>query len=351
MKHHYLTGFSIEPQLSPLAYLISVAAFHQSSVYLLPVADGQDLPSKTRDITLVLTRFKPDNLAHVIHDDILPVYASLARVTGHMTIPYDVRIGFADDYGVMAYDSLYQKLTSHDLAYNISMRDSCFEELIVGFDKSTFWYQYGFSIPQGPVPHDSSMISRYIRSFTAEDQAPANGSHIVILSRTETRLILNEAQLSISLAKKFSKTVKLVSLELYSLEEIASMMSAACLVVGMHGALMSSMIWMPPDSCVLELFPYAVNPDHYTPYKTLANILGIRYMSWQNRDLTQTVGHADWPCDVGGLGHLSDSQRQNILSQSEVPRHVCCDDPSWLYHIYQDTYADIHDIMNILHQG
>ena len=38
----------------------------------------------------------------------------------------------------------------------------------------------------------------------------------------------------------------------------------------------------------------------------------------------------------------------SILFQTVVPRHLCCEDPSWLYHIYQDTVVDIPQVLDAL---
>ena len=37
-----------------------------------------------------------------------------------------------------------------------------------------------------------------------------------------------------------------------------------------------------------------------------------------------------------------------IFSQTEVPSHLCCEDPSWLYHIFQDTHVHIAQVLALL---
>ena len=43
----------------------------------------------------------------------------------------------------------------------------------------------------------------------------------------------------------------------------------------------------------------------------------------------------------GGLGHLSEEARTNITEARFVPKHLCCEDPAWLYRIYSDTIVDV----------
>ena len=36
------------------------------------------------------------------------------------------------------------------------------------------------------------------------------------------------------------------------------------------------------------------------------------------------------------------------MNTEEVPQHLCCSDPYWLYRIYQDTIVDIQSLMSVL---
>ena len=344
---HELTATTLP--FGPIAYLIATDDFPQSAVYKQTFGNHNLTTANfTKPTSYMLTRFKPDNLMHVIHDDILPLLAVLDKLYGAHTGPLPVRLVFADDYGVMPYDELYQNISTFPLLYS---SDGCYEKLIFGSDRSTLWYQYGFRQPQGPVPHSKRSIATEITKFKGIFFNQSSASELItILSRKETRVILNEDVLSIRLAKKFSSRVKSIDLETHSLSEIIDVISRSSVVISMHGALLSSIIFMPANSTVLELYPYAVNPDNYTPYKTLASILDINYISWVNRHEDMTVGHADYPPHLGGLLHLSADKQEEIINQTQVPPHLCCEDESWLYHIYQDTIVNVEEILSLLEQ-
>jgi hypothetical protein len=36
------------------------------------------------------------------------------------------------------------------------------------------------------------------------------------------------------------------------------------------------------------------------------------------------------------------------IFQMEVPSHLCCEDPSWLYHIFQDTYVSVSAVLDLI---
>ena len=296
--------------------------------------------------SFLIHRFKPDNIMHVLHDDILPAYAVLKNMFPSIPAPFPVRLVFADGYGVMPHDDLYAELVQYGLVYNSNKL--CFQNLIVGFDKPTLWYQYGFRVPQGPVPHNRTFINEIISGYVKDRVNHSSKSQITLFSRTDNRLILNEGELMVRLAREFSKSVKTVDLESHSLAEVIDAVSRSSVVVGMHGAMLATMIWMPRGGTVLELFPYAINPSHYSPYRTLANIRNLRYLSWANTIRSNTVGHADYPKEYGGLGHLPSVEQSRIMSETEVKPHLCCEDPSWLYHIYQDTVVDVEAVIQLL---
>ena len=53
------------------------------------------------------------------------------------------------------------------------------------------------------------------------------------------------------------------------------------LLLGMHGALMSVSMFLPQGALVVELFPYAVPPTGYTPYRYVSPVCGQMYAQCQ----------------------------------------------------------------------
>jgi protein O-mannose beta-1,4-N-acetylglucosaminyltransferase len=53
----------------------------------------------------------------------------------------------------------------------------------------------------------------------------------------------------------------------------------------------------------------------------------------------------------GGIAHLTEQEQQIIRSNTGIPKHTCCDNPYWLYRIYQDTLVNVDEIITLLHQA
>eukprot|EP01136_Pigoraptor_vietnamica_P038589 Opistho-1_new@108132 len=48
---------------------------------------------------------------------------------------------------------------------------------------------------------------------------------------------------------------------------------------------------------------------------------------------------------MGGIMNLPKDAQEKIRASNTVPPHMCCTDPTWLFRIYQDTYADVPAIV------
>ena len=316
---------------------------------------------------LIFKRFLPDNVLHIFHDDLLPMFHTLQSLTGktmaNSNTTFDIQLVFMDDYSIGPYSELYSFLTFLRPVSKQELlppqKPACFVDATMGISKETTWYDYGFHQPQRPKP-ESAVTAAHIRQFcnymksrfniAIPVQVKSNNPKLIVFSRRNNRLILNENDLIMKLSQKLGVKVIVVSIEIMSISAIIEEVSSASIAVGMHGSIMSFLMFLPPGSLVVELFPYAISPNNYTPYKTLAELPGMNfvYRSWQNKDLNKTVTHPERPWQEGGINHLPLSMQKKIKESSEVSPHVCCRDPEFMYRIYQDTAVDIDSVVEMV---
>ena len=107
----------------------------------------------TSQPTLAFNRFNADNLMHVFHDDLLPVFSTLQMINGSSAAdlrPFDVQLLFMEGWQPGPYSDLYQQFTMHELLYKSDLTNTntvtCFKDAYVGLKKDTTWYQYGFKV-------------------------------------------------------------------------------------------------------------------------------------------------------------------------------------------------------------
>lgn len=228
----------------------------------------------------------------------------------------------------------------------------------------------GFFSPQGPIdPPDSVVDTRgaMLRQVTQAilkrragenrpglDTGVAHHTHIVLFSRTRNRLVLNEREVIAGLVKAFGgathANVTVLRMETHTFDEQVSVLQHASIAVGMHGSALIMAAFLPPGALLVELFPFGVPAHRYTPYKTMAALPGmyIDYIAWSNVNESASISHPTRDAATGGLGHLLQREQDRIMSTKEVPPHLCCTDPSWLYRIYQDTHVDVIELVAMI---
>lgn len=362
-----------ENRYDPALLDLSSVKDHNTQYFNFMDADAVKMQSLVTDAmvieqtSLIFRRFHPDNLMHVLHDDVLPLFYTISTLpfaessTSNSLLPFDLQLVFVEGWDPGPFEDIYDMFSSVKPLYKNDMLSAdyptCFREAYVGISKYTTWYQYGFVEPQGPVfdiaitADDIRRFCHFLRVKLNITEVPSSDDRIIVLlSRRYNRLILNEIDLTFALAQNFHQKVVTVAMETHSLQDMIYLVSKSSILLGMHGSLLTLAMFLPQGSTIVELFPYAINPVHYTPYKTLANLRGmdVNYLAWRNMDITKTVPHPERSWDEGGIVHLPEEQQQKIMSSHEVPLHLCCRNAEWLYRIYQDTVVDVDSIISLL---
>ncbi|XP_069586144.1 protein O-linked-mannose beta-1,4-N-acetylglucosaminyltransferase 2 [Ranitomeya imitator] len=326
----------------------------------LPAAALKFMPKPVfvPDVALIMNRFNPDNLMHVFHDDLLPIFYTMQQFPD---LDLDSRLFFMEGWVEGSHFDLYKLMSNKLPLFKEQLKSLgrllCFTKSYVGLTKITTWYQYGFVQPQGPkanilvsgneIRHFAKFI---LGKLNVSTEQSASEDYIVLFSRTMDRLIVNEADLLLALAQEFQMKTITVSLEEHTFTDIVRLISNASMLVCMHGAQLVMSLFLPKGAAVVELFPYGVNPDHYTPYKTLATLPGmeLQYVAWQNKEIANTITYPERPWEQGGIIHLDASEQERIKKSKEVPRHLCCRNPEWLFRIYQDTKVDVTSLIQAI---
>ena len=342
----------------------------ETSVVSLPSTAFSSMKTKwINETTIVFKPFLSDNLMHMFHDDIIPLHHTLKLLTmgdpqQKANHPFKVQLFiFDDDFDVDdKVRQFYEVFSKFKIKTKNDFEGSeltCFRNIFIGLSRAATWYDYGFTSPQGPVL-DHSVESMHVRSTAnyLRQHLPipsrfSSQEYVVLFTRKENRIIINEMELTLKILKTIGIKVMNLNTESYTLLELISYTSYSKGVIAMHGSLLILSMFLTPGSFVIELFPYAINPSHYTPYKTLSQLkgMGLIYKAWTNQIKENSIGHPDWPPESGGLFHLEEDKRETILHQTEVPQHLCCKDPSWLFHIYQDTVVNSSEILALIQEA
>ncbi|KJE89272.1 glycosyltransferase ago61, variant 3 [Capsaspora owczarzaki ATCC 30864] len=441
-------------------------------------------------LSFIQKRFHGDNIMHVLHDDLMPLYYTMrqfsypANAGGGMTeqargnhqtseglpadtsthINLDSRIAFMDDYSPGPHYDLFRAFSRHPPIVKEQLMGLasyvCFQDAVVGVNKMTTWYQYGYDVPQGPIPgkqvsgwhvrqftefmrsrlraihpeyalNEESIVGNALAASAAENGAsqnhrpvtlfstprptprarqvarpartpvrsPANGANrhnddkgpiilkngrsldeedrranpdanvppaavtfsetqhvplpsdiIVLFTRQRNRILINQQEFIDALQREFKMPVIAMGMETHNFAQQVMLLKRAKIAIGLHGSMLIMAAFMPVQSILIELFPYAVPSENYTPYKTLVSFpdMHMVYRAWENKHKDGTIAHPEYSTALGGILHLDTEMQAHLQAQTTVPAHLCCTDPSWLFHIYQDTRVHIGEVTALI---
>ena len=331
-----------------------------------PVNALESFPNVTvlDDFSLIFHRFNPENIMHVVHDDLLPLYHTMRQFShSKLSVDLEFRLVMMEGWEEGSYIELYKLFTNKGLIlkkdFGRTDNLTCFRHGIIGISKYTTWYQYGFREPQGALPY-VALTGGYMRHFVRfirrrqglenDLSNTSDSSYVVLCSREHNRLIINELDLSLAIARQLNKRVIRVGMATHSFKEQVELIRKADALIGMHGSMLIMAMFLPPGASLIELFPFGINPDNYTPYRTMVELPGMNviYASWRNEIEENTVTYPHEIPEAGGIGHLSEEEQEDIMNAKEVPTHLCCSNPYWLYRIYQDTIVDIQSFLSVM---
>lgn len=254
----------------------------------------------------------------------------------------------------------------HIQVNNWGFRLTAYLIVFQGVSMSTIWYQYGFVKPQSSIyrtrkeqNYIKSIIrllrSRVIGLFNLNENCYEHPKALLI-SRNDNRRILNTNQLFDYIQSELANSENLAfDTELFrhrsQLQSVLQTLICSSSLFSMHGSEQIMAIFLIPNqnNKIIEIFPYGIDSSHYRPYKTLADILDYHYESLEISKQNSFTGDFDNPPHLGGLSHLPEVERKNIQASIDdpLPPHLCCDNPHWLYRIYQDVIVDIEQFRHI----
>jgi protein O-mannose beta-1,4-N-acetylglucosaminyltransferase len=342
---------------------LSSVTNHNGFIMKLIVATKDNAILRRNLITVargfILWRFKWDNIMHVIHDDLLPLYTTYENIcTGNVhKCASKYHVAFADEGELGPLSEWYNIFSrSEPIILHRGGRNNiiCFEEGQTGLNGDSVWFQYGFGIPQGPIA-DTRITRNKLRQFSEfvvdKFKVPISQNlrsiNIVFFSRKINRKILNEDSVLKTIEDVYreifpnSSKLRILNVDFTTNDtrHILSCLLQSQIVVGMHGSAMILTIFLKPGSVIIELFPFGINPQHVSPVKAICDLpdIGLIYNSWSNSEVENTVTYADAPPLLGGISHLSVAEQEQITSISDIPAVKCCHNPAYLYRMFQDT--------------
>ncbi len=320
------------------------------------------------DPVLIIKRWNPDNLLHVVHDDLMPIFETMRHLCfGDASDCYRrFRLAFQNGNGSGKYDELYEMLHRDPLIFLDKEAPKgekqllCFTKAIVGLDDASLWYDHGLERGQGPLMPEMWPRSERLEDFRGivlKKLAHLHSPHkleypnVVVVLNTNDQ-ILNLDDLIDFVVKSRpdinydEAKVSILSIAEHSPDHIFRTVSKAKVMIAPHGsenvvgALFLDKKFNP---MVVEVFPYGLDSQSFAFTRTMAAIRGLHYEAIETSEASRSIGYPNRAPKDGGIRHLNPDTRSAIEAMANVGS-VNYDDPAYLYHMNKATRVDLSKV-------
>jgi len=364
-------------QLNPISF------FHPDGHSSHGILKDGEKVTIIRNSVILHYRHLANNFYHRLHDDYLPLLELLAA--NEELASAERIIVFLDWAADSLAGNVYKKLgesirmasiVEHYKKGMFPTRFVCFENVWIGAPRKTLWYRsrsiFG---PETLFPpeiigknvrktvdwmkrnerlpeHSGLKLSPLYQALLNRTTYPSDTPRlkISIIGRVVYRRILNEAELIDALKEEFPQVeIEVIKEEITDQTfKIAGQAAESFAMVGAHGALLSSAMFMPAGSMLFEIMPYATTTDVLGYYKVLASLPGV---DLHYRSMMSAGGDASGPWDKARRSALTPyppSYQQGVKENKKIPNYKCCNNVFWDYRKGQDVKADIPFVLAAL---
>lgn len=276
---------------------------------------------KWHEWTIAVTRYEYANLYHTMTD----LYNAFLVAKVFKMEPGNITILWIDGHPKGALDKVWKTLFGKVLRAGDINQPTMFSHMVWGI---MGYHSVLNKHNNRQVPYLDEFRSFFLQRHGVSKQSHLNCAKLKIVfiwrrdylahprkpSGSLTRKIKNEDELLNSIKAKFPRfEVTGVQIDKFDMKRQLEMVADTDILVGMHGAGLSHLLFLPNYAGVVELFPlyWSTSNKHFS---TFAKRRNIHYLSWQNTDITRELPNHYTLVDVTAVTNLISQMVKKICS-------------------------------------
>ncbi|EPS60224.1 hypothetical protein M569_14580, partial [Genlisea aurea] len=214
------------------------------------------------------------HIYHDIADVIIPLYFTSREFNGSVIF----QLLDAKAWWISKYKLILKRLSNFDtvdLANENGVR--CFSRVIIGLDVDHNELRAG---PKHFTNHTMTDFTSFIRntySLHRHKVEKQRGPHrLLIVSRRKSRRLLNQEEMA-ETCKRIGFEVETSEIE-GNFNSIARYINSFDVIVGVHGAALTNMIFLPENALVIQIIPYGLKDLAVLYYGVPEIDMNLRYL-------------------------------------------------------------------------
>ncbi|EPZ32766.1 Glycosyltransferase AER61 domain-containing protein [Rozella allomycis CSF55] len=254
------------------------------------------------------------NLFHTLNDSLMNIFALSKEFFNGQ--PVSIVSLNKDPISSWPFGYFFKNYTIIELPQNTD-ETVCFESLAIGCSPYLDAYTTLMK-PQWMKEFRKTFLDNLKGPETHSNEIAALKENIAyIVSRKKNRRIMNENEI-ISLLKKYGYSASLLKPEKHKPYEIKTILSKAKLLIGVHGAGLTNMIFLSEKASIIQIYPYGMKIDENgIIYKRLAKSLNLNYYEWYNKHINNTFSSK-----INGFNDFDKKNQDTIVDVVEFERIV-----------------------------
>lgn len=276
---------------------------------------------KWHEWTIAVLRYEYANLYHTITD----FYNAFLVAKVFKMEPGNITILWIDGHPKGAFDKVWETLFGKVLRAGDIKQPTLFSHMVWGI---MGYHSVLNNHGNKQVPYLNEFRSFFLQRYDVSEQRKLNCAKLKIVliwrrnylahprkpSGSLTRKIKNEGELLNGIKAKFPRFEVIgVQMDKLDMKRQLEMIADTGILVGMHGAGLSHLLFLPNYAGVVELFPlyWSTSNRHFS---TFARWRNIHYLSWQNNDITRELPNLYTLVDVKAVTNLISQMVKKICS-------------------------------------
>ncbi|KAL6524360.1 hypothetical protein OROHE_016031 [Orobanche hederae] len=248
------------------------------------------------------------NQFHDFTDVLIPLYLTSRPFNGSVVfLVTDIRYSWTSKYRL-----ILQKLSDYDVVNIDKVNEvTCFSRMTFGLKSHKELGLHPWEFPYYSIMDFRQFLrDTYSLNVTCRPSYGTRRPRLLMISRKNSRCLKNEQQVADT--ARFLGFDVVVSEIVHNVSVVASFVNSFDVMMGVHGAGLTNMVFLPDEAVVIEIIPFGLDLLAKDYFQSPAREMGMSYLEYKV-DLNESSLLGKYPHDSEVYTHPGKLQKKGFL--------------------------------------